>query len=118
MRRLICVLLTFVVVAAQAVAPAQAAASAAVKVKTADVVDGYARVGHFVQWGIYGRQYFVKNLDTTGNVRRPLVHPEEDRRAAEQEPARRHDLGDVRRPGRPDQGPRRRPEMSGPEMTA
>jgi chitinase len=24
------------------------------------------RVGYFVQWGIYGRQYFVKNLDTTG----------------------------------------------------
>ncbi|MGI5420370.1 glycosyl hydrolase family 18 protein [Actinomadura luteofluorescens] len=50
------------------------AASAAVKVKTDDVVgDGYARVGYFVQWGIYGRQYFVKNLDTTGNAAR-LTH--------------------------------------------
>ncbi|MFF2847200.1 glycosyl hydrolase family 18 protein [Streptomyces sp. NPDC058001] len=26
----------------------------------------YATVGYFVQWGIYGRQYFVKNLDTSG----------------------------------------------------
>ncbi|MGH8877967.1 MAG: glycosyl hydrolase family 18 protein, partial [Stackebrandtia sp.] len=35
---------------------------------TEDVVgDGsHARVGYFVQWGIYGRQYFVKNLDTSG----------------------------------------------------
>ncbi|MEV0820892.1 glycosyl hydrolase family 18 protein [Nonomuraea rubra] len=41
--------------------------SAAVKVTTADIVEnGYARVGYFVQWGIYGRQYFVRNLDTTG----------------------------------------------------
>ncbi|NJP31861.1 glycosyl hydrolase family 18 protein [Micromonospora thermarum] len=44
------------------------AASNAVTVTTDDVVGGgsYARVGYFVQWGIYGRQYFVKNLDTTG----------------------------------------------------
>ncbi|GAA2216565.1 glycosyl hydrolase family 18 protein [Nonomuraea monospora] len=42
-------------------------AGAAVKVTTADIVEtGYARVGYFVQWGIYGRQYFVRNLDTTG----------------------------------------------------
>ena len=39
-----------------------------VAVTTDDVVGGgnYARVGYFVQWGIYGRQYFVRNLDTTG----------------------------------------------------
>ncbi|NEA24594.1 glycosyl hydrolase family 18 protein [Actinomadura bangladeshensis] len=50
------------------------AASTAVKVTTDDVVaNGYARVGYFVQWGIYGRQYFVKNLDTTGNAAR-LTH--------------------------------------------
>ncbi|MEU8799517.1 glycosyl hydrolase family 18 protein [Spirillospora sp. NPDC048819] len=50
------------------------AASAAIKVTTDDVVeDGYAQVGYFVQWGIYGRQYFVKNLDTTGNAAR-LTH--------------------------------------------
>ncbi|RKS77133.1 chitinase (glycosyl hydrolase family 18) [Actinomadura pelletieri DSM 43383] len=49
-------------------------ASSAIEVQTADVVgDGYAKVGYFVQWGIYGRQYFVKNLDTTGNARR-LTH--------------------------------------------
>ncbi|MFD0899628.1 glycosyl hydrolase family 18 protein [Actinomadura sediminis] len=49
------------------------AASAPVEVTTADVVDGHARVGYFVQWGIYGRQYFVKNLHTTGNAAR-LTH--------------------------------------------
>ncbi|WP_425471008.1 glycosyl hydrolase family 18 protein [Streptomyces armeniacus] len=27
---------------------------------------GHAEVGYFVQWGIYGRQYFVRNLDTSG----------------------------------------------------
>ncbi|MBO2455357.1 fibronectin type III domain-containing protein [Actinomadura barringtoniae] len=50
------------------------AASNAVKVTTSDVVEnGYARVGYFVQWGIYGRQYFVRNLDTTGNAAK-LTH--------------------------------------------
>ncbi|RBQ16115.1 chitinase [Spongiactinospora rosea] len=49
-------------------------ASAPVKATTDDLVaGGYARVGYFVQWGIYGRQYFVKNLDTTGNARK-LTH--------------------------------------------
>src|SRR5438067_389332 len=44
------------------------AASSAVTVTTDDVIGGgsFARVGYFVQWGIYGRQYFVKNLETTG----------------------------------------------------
>ncbi|GGS50174.1 glycosyl hydrolase family 18 protein [Actinokineospora fastidiosa] len=42
------------------------AASPAVTVSTGDIVDGYARVAYFVQWGIYGRQYFVKNLHTSG----------------------------------------------------
>ncbi|MET7424846.1 glycosyl hydrolase family 18 protein [Dactylosporangium sp. NPDC005555] len=43
-------------------------ASAAVTVTTDDAVGAgnYAKVGYFVQWGIYGRQYFVKNLDTSG----------------------------------------------------
>ncbi|WP_309109730.1 glycosyl hydrolase family 18 protein [Saccharothrix sp.] len=36
------------------------------RVSTSDIVGGYARVGYFVQWGIYGRQFFVKNLDTNG----------------------------------------------------
>jgi chitinase len=44
------------------------ATSNAVTVTTDDVVGAgrYARVGYFVQWGIYGRQFFVKNLDTSG----------------------------------------------------
>nr|WP_245572487.1 glycosyl hydrolase family 18 protein [Actinokineospora enzanensis] len=42
------------------------AQSAPISVKTTDIVAGYARVGYFVQWGIYGRQFFVKNLVTTG----------------------------------------------------
>ncbi|MGW2868616.1 glycosyl hydrolase family 18 protein [Kitasatospora sp. NPDC001225] len=43
-------------------------ASAPLTVTTSDLVGAgkYARVGYFVQWGIYGRQYFVKNLDTSG----------------------------------------------------
>ncbi|WP_277305406.1 glycosyl hydrolase family 18 protein [Spongiactinospora sp. TRM90649] len=48
--------------------------SSELKAKTGDIVaNGYARVGYFVQWGIYGRQYFVKNLDTTGNAAK-LTH--------------------------------------------
>ncbi|MFF0970233.1 glycosyl hydrolase family 18 protein [Streptomyces sp. NPDC003703] len=43
-------------------------ASNAVKVTTDDVAGQgkQLKVGYFVQWGIYGRQYFVKNLDTSG----------------------------------------------------
>lgn len=48
-------------------------ASDAITVSTSDIVGGYARVGYFVQWGIYGRQYFVKNLDTSGTAAR-LTH--------------------------------------------
>jgi chitinase len=50
-------------------------ASAAVTVTTDDVVGAgsYAKVGYFVQWGIYGRQYFVKNLDTSGSAAK-LTH--------------------------------------------
>jgi chitinase len=29
---------------------------------------GYKKVGYFIQWGIYGRQYYVKNLDTSGQA--------------------------------------------------
>ncbi|MGW6914266.1 glycosyl hydrolase family 18 protein [Kitasatospora sp. NPDC054939] len=44
--------------------------SAPLAVTTADLVGAgkYARVGYFTQWGIYGRQYFVKNLDTSGSA--------------------------------------------------
>jgi chitinase len=50
-------------------------ASAAVTVTTDDVLGAgnYAKVGYFVQWGIYGRQYFVKNLDTSGSAAK-LTH--------------------------------------------
>ncbi|MGC5360269.1 glycosyl hydrolase family 18 protein [Streptomyces sp. DT24] len=43
-------------------------ASNALTVKTGDIVGAgkYAKVGYFVQWGIYGRQYFVKNLHDSG----------------------------------------------------
>ncbi|OKI21845.1 glycosyl hydrolase family 18 protein [Streptomyces sp. CB03911] len=45
-------------------------ASNAQTVSTGDLVGPgkYARVGYFTQWGIYGRQYFVKNLDTSGSA--------------------------------------------------
>jgi chitinase len=51
------------------------APSAAVSVTTDDAVGGgnYAKVGYFVQWGIYGRQYFVRNLDTSGTAAK-LTH--------------------------------------------
>lgn len=49
--------------------------SSAVTVTTDDAVGAgnYAKVGYFVQWGIYGRQYFVRNLDTSGAAAR-LTH--------------------------------------------
>ena len=33
----------------------------------------FKKVGYFIQWGIYGRGYFVKNLDTSGQAAR-LTH--------------------------------------------
>ncbi|WP_051813153.1 glycosyl hydrolase family 18 protein [Streptomyces sp. NRRL S-340] len=47
-------------------------ASNAVTVTTDDVAGQgkQLKVGYFVQWGIYGRQYFVKNLDTSGAAAR------------------------------------------------
>jgi chitinase len=42
------------------------AASNTLTARTGDIVAGYAKVGYFVQWGIYGRQFFVRNLDTSG----------------------------------------------------
>jgi len=35
--------------------------------------DGFRRVGYFTQWGIYGRAFDVKNLDTSGAAAR-LTH--------------------------------------------
>ncbi|MEV4614594.1 glycosyl hydrolase family 18 protein [Kitasatospora sp. NPDC049258] len=45
-------------------------ASAPLTVTTGDLAGQgrYTRVGYFAQWGIYGRQYFVKNLDTSGSA--------------------------------------------------
>ncbi|MEU8542549.1 glycosyl hydrolase family 18 protein [Streptomyces sp. NPDC048717] len=41
--------------------------SNALTVTTADLAEGrHLKVGYFAQWGIYGRQYFVRNLDTSG----------------------------------------------------
>ncbi|MEU1071374.1 MULTISPECIES: glycosyl hydrolase family 18 protein [unclassified Streptomyces] len=47
-------------------------ASAALAVTTDDQAGAgkYLKVGYFAQWGIYGRQYFVKNLDTSGSAAR------------------------------------------------
>ncbi len=47
--------------------------SGALTARTGDIVSGHARVGYFVQWGIYGRQYFVKNLVTSGSANK-LTH--------------------------------------------
>ncbi|MEO3972918.1 glycosyl hydrolase family 18 protein [Streptomyces sp. CAU 1734] len=46
------------------------AASNALPVTTDDVAGpgNYYKVGYFIQWGLYGRQYFVKNLDTSGSA--------------------------------------------------
>ncbi|MFH9073517.1 glycosyl hydrolase family 18 protein [Streptomyces alboflavus] len=43
-------------------------ASNAVSVTTDDAAGpgNHLKVGYFAQWGIYGRQHFVKNLDTSG----------------------------------------------------
>lgn len=58
---------TFTVKARDAADNASPAANA-LTVKTDDIVGAgnYAKVGYFVQWGIYGRQYFVKNLHDSG----------------------------------------------------
>ncbi|MFF3690242.1 glycosyl hydrolase family 18 protein [Streptomyces sp. NPDC002187] len=46
--------------------------SPTLSVTTDEAVGGgaHAKVGYFVQWGIYGRQYFVRNLDTSGAAAR------------------------------------------------
>ncbi|GAA2240851.1 hypothetical protein GCM10010232_29850 [Streptomyces amakusaensis] len=57
-------------------APAPGATQAAVPDRDGDDDDGkrsYKRVGYFSQWGIYGRDYHVKNLDTSGQAAK-LTH--------------------------------------------
>ncbi|GAA2260345.1 glycosyl hydrolase family 18 protein [Streptomyces amakusaensis] len=45
-------------------------ASNALAVTTDDVAGpgNHHKVGYFIQWGLYGRQYFVKNIDTSGSA--------------------------------------------------
>ncbi|MER5766918.1 glycosyl hydrolase family 18 protein [Streptomyces sp. NPDC001985] len=45
-------------------------ASNALSVTTDDVAGPgkHYKVGYFIQWGLYGRQYFVKNIDTSGSA--------------------------------------------------
>ncbi|MFI2210533.1 glycosyl hydrolase family 18 protein [Streptomyces sp. NPDC020141] len=44
--------------------------SNALAVTTDDVAGpgNHHKVGYFIQWGLYGRQYFVKNIDTSGSA--------------------------------------------------
>jgi chitinase len=42
------------------------ASSAAASSGSAGRHDGFRKVGYFTQWGIYGRAFYVKNLDTSG----------------------------------------------------
>src|SRR5262245_41858725 len=62
MRRLVAVLavLAAVVAATPAAASAQGGGGGFVP----------RQVGYFTQWGIYGRQFYVKNLDTSGTAAR------------------------------------------------
>ncbi|MFJ5094122.1 MULTISPECIES: glycosyl hydrolase family 18 protein [unclassified Streptomyces] len=48
----------------------RSAASNALTVTTDDMAGAgrQLKVGYYAQWGIYGRQYFVKNLDTSGSA--------------------------------------------------
>ncbi|WP_172383417.1 glycosyl hydrolase family 18 protein [Streptomyces sp. MNP-20] len=48
----------------------ESAASNAVNVTTDDAAGpgNHLTVGYYAQWGIYGRQHFVKNLDTSGQA--------------------------------------------------
>ncbi|MFF0449384.1 glycoside hydrolase family 18 protein [Streptomyces sp. NPDC004609] len=61
-----------------AAAPAAPAAPTSSAATTADADDrdhkpAYKRVGYFTQWGIYGRDFQVKDLDTSGQAAR-LTH--------------------------------------------
>ncbi len=54
------------------------AATATVPLAAADRGRGHHRskaevVGYFIEWGIYGRQYFVKNVETSGSANKLTV---------------------------------------------
>src|SRR5262245_34169583 len=65
LRRLAALATSLLALAAVAAAPSGAAA--------ADGERGFRKVGYFTQWGIYGRAFPVKNLDTSGAAAR-LTH--------------------------------------------
>ena len=62
--------LTLLVTAIATPASASAGTNASAKAKHND---GYRKVGYFTQWGIYGRAFPVKKLDTSGAAAR-LTH--------------------------------------------
>jgi chitinase len=64
-RRLAVLVTALVAIVAVPASSATAAASAP--------RDGFRKVGYFTQWGIYGRAFYVKNLDTSGAAAR-LTH--------------------------------------------
>jgi chitinase len=61
MKRVVAALSVAVALASAAALPLAAAPGAAPR-------HGREVVGYFIQWGIYGRQYFVKNVDTSGSA--------------------------------------------------
>jgi chitinase len=62
-----------VLVLAAVAAGAPAAAQAGPAARTGGHGAQFRNVGYFTQWGIYGRSFFVKNLDTSGAAAR-LTH--------------------------------------------
>ena len=59
------VVATAIVLAALLVGGARASTT-----ERGDDGDGKRVVGYFIEWGIYGRQYFVKNVATSGSASR------------------------------------------------
>lgn len=78
-RRGIIASLAAVAAAATLTAGFATSATAAAPVETVSItasdegVNGYRNVGYFAQWGVYGRNYKLKQLDTSGTVK-DLTH--------------------------------------------
>ncbi|WP_196452419.1 glycoside hydrolase family 18 protein [Planomonospora sp. ID82291] len=66
-------LLRRMLTAALATGLAVAAAPAPAQAETAGHGDRFKRVGYFIQWGVYGRDFHVKDLDTSGSAAK-LTH--------------------------------------------